>query len=88
MGMVSASENDCKKGYWLVSVGVLVRMVHELLQTICLVLFKRKLTEPAVYSPVCSRCCLKKTTPDYCGNVLESRGIGAGSSPIGFLYVS
>ena len=38
----------------------------------------------AVYSPVCGRCCRKKRpTPNYCGNVLESRGIGAGSSPIG-----
>ena len=25
----------------------------------------------------------KQPTPDCCGNVLESRGIGAGSSPIG-----
>ena len=38
----------------------------------------------AVYSPVCNRCCRKKhPTADYCGNVLESRGIGVGSSPIG-----
>ena len=55
-GMVSASENNCKNGYWLVSVGISVRMERELPQIICLVLSKRKLTEVAVYSPVCSRC--------------------------------
>ena len=38
----------------------------------------------SLYSPACSRCCRNKRPPDYyCGNVLESRGIGAGSSPIG-----
>ena len=44
-----------------------------------------KLAEVALYSPACSCCCRnKRPTPDYyCGNVLESRGIGAGSSPIG-----
>jgi hypothetical protein len=48
------------------------------------VLCKRKLAEVAVYSPACSHCCGNKhLTPDYCGNVLESKGIGAGSSPIG-----
>ena len=83
--MVSASENNCKIGYRLVSVEVSVRMVHELPQTICLVLSKRKLADVALYSPACSCCCRnKRPTPDYyCGNVLESRGIGAGSSPIG-----
>ena len=83
--MVSASENNCKIGYRLVSVEVSVRMVHELPQTICLVLSKRKLADVALYSPACSCCCTnKRPTPDYyCGNVLESRGIGAGSSPIG-----
>ena len=83
--MVSASENNCKIGYRLVSVEVSVRMVHELPQTICLVLSKRKLADVALYSPACSRCCRnKRPTPDYyCGKVLESRGIGAGSSPIG-----
>ena len=59
-------------------------MVHELPQTICLVLCKRKLAEVAVYSFACSNCCRNKhLTPDYCGNVLESKGIGAGSFPIG-----
>ena len=60
-------------------------MVHELPQTICLVLSKRKLADVALYSPACSCCCRnKRPTPDYyCGNVLESRGIGVGSSPIG-----
>jgi len=69
--------------YWLRYVSV--RMVHELPQAICLVLSKRKLADVALYSPACSRCCRKKRpTPDYyCGKVLESRGIGAGSSPIG-----
>ena len=82
--MVSASENNCKIGYRLVSVEVSVRMVHELPQTICLVLSKRKLADVALYSPACSRCCRnKRPNPDYCGNVLGSRGIGAGSSPIG-----
>jgi hypothetical protein len=75
--MVLASENNCKNGYRLVSVGVSVRIVHELPQTTCLVLCKRKLAEVAVYSPACSHCCGNK------GNVLESKGIGAGSSPIG-----
>ena len=61
-----------------------MRMVHELPQTICLVLSKRKLADVALYSPACSRCCRnKRPNPDYCGNVLGSRGIGAGSSPIG-----
>ena len=83
-GMVSASENNCKNWYRLASVGVSVRMVHELPQTVCLVPCKRKLAEVAVYSPACSHCCRNKhLTPDYCGNVLESKGIGAGSSPIG-----
>ena len=82
--MVSASENNCKIGYRLVSVEVSVRMVHDLPQTICLVLSKRKLADVALYSPACSRCCRnKRPNPDYCGNVLGSRGIGAGSSPIG-----
>ena len=82
--MVSASENSCKTGYRLVSVGVSVRMDRELPQTICLVLSKRKLTEVAVYSPLCSRCCRKKAAYSrLLWNVLESRGIGAGSSPIG-----
>ena len=58
--MVSASEDNCKNWYWLVSVGVTVGMERELPQTICLVLSKGKLTEVAVYSPVCSRCCRKK----------------------------
>ena len=59
-------------------------MVHELPQTTCLVLCKRKLAEVAVYSFACSNCCRNKhLTPDYCGNVLESKGIGAGSFPIG-----
>ena len=59
-------------------------MVHELPQTTCLVLCKRKLVEVAVYSFACSNCCRNKhLTPDYCGNVLESKGIGAGSFPIG-----
>jgi hypothetical protein len=31
-GMVSASENNCKNGYWLVSVGISVRMERELPQ--------------------------------------------------------
>ena len=61
-----------------------MRIVHELPQTTCLVLCKRKLAEVAVYSPACSHCCGNKhLTPDYCGNVLESKGIRAGSSPIG-----
>ena len=83
--MVSASENNSKIGYRLVSVELSVRMVHELPQTICLVLSKRKLADVALYSPACSCCCRnKRPTPDYyCGNVLESRGIGVGSSPIG-----
>ena len=43
-----------------------------------------KLAEVAVYSLVCSRCCRnKQTTANYRGNLLESRGTGAGSSPIG-----
>ena len=46
--------------YRFVLVGASVRMERELPQTICLVLSKRKLTEVAVYSPVCSRCCRKK----------------------------
>ena len=41
-GMVLASEKNCRIGYRLVSVGVSVGMVHELPQTIFLVLFKRK----------------------------------------------
>ena len=41
-GMVLTSEKNCKIGYRLVSVGVSVGMVHELPQTIFLVLFKRK----------------------------------------------
>ena len=83
-GMVSASENNCKNWYRLASVGVSVRMVHELPQTVCLVLCKRKLAEVAVYSPACSHCCRNKhLTPDYCENVLDSKGISAGSSPIG-----
>ena len=61
-----------------------MRIVHELSRTICLVFSKRKLGEVAVYSPVCSCCCRNKhPTADYCGNMLESKGIGAGSSPIG-----
>ena len=61
-----------------------MRMVHELPQTTCLVLCKRKLAEVAVYSFACNNCCRNKhLTPDYCGNVLESKGIGAGSFPIG-----
>ena len=40
--MVSASEKNFRIGYRLVSVGVSVRMAHELPQTICLVLSKRK----------------------------------------------
>ena len=83
-GMVSASENNCKNWYRLASVGVSVRMVHELPQTVCLVPCKRKLAEVAVYSPACSHCCRNKhLTPDYCEHVLDSKGIGAGSSPIG-----
>jgi len=43
-----------------------------------------KLAEVAVYSLVCSRCCRnKQTTANYRGNLLESRGTGAGSSPFG-----
>ena len=53
-------------------------------QTVCLVPCKRKLAEVAVYSPACSHCCRNKhLTPDYCEHVLDSKGIGAGSSPIG-----
>ena len=52
-------------------------------------LSKRKLAEVAVYTPVCSRCCSNKhPTADSCRNMLESRGIGAGSSPIGCEKVS
>ena len=39
--MVSTSENNCKNGYRLVSVGVSVRMVRELPLTICFVLSKK-----------------------------------------------
>jgi len=82
--VVVVIEHNCKIGYRLESVGVSVRSVHELSRTICLVFSKRKLGEVAVYSPVCSCCCRNKhPTADYCGNMLESRGIGAGSSPIG-----
>ena len=43
-----------------------------------------KLAEVAVYSLVCSRFCRNThSAADYCGNLLGSRGIGAGSSPIG-----
>ena len=83
--MVLASKNNYKNGYRLVSVRVSVRIIHELPQTTCLVLCKRKLAKVAVYSPACSHCCRNKyLTPDYCGNKLESKGIGAGSSPIGY----
>ena len=82
--MVSASKKNCKIGYRLVSIEVSVRMVHELPQIIYFVLSKRKLADVALYSPACSRCCRnKRPTPYYFGKVLESRGIGAGSSPIG-----
>ena len=43
-----------------------------------------KLAEVAVYSLVRSRFCRnKRSAADYCGNLLGSKGIGAGSSPIG-----
>ena len=43
-----------------------------------------KLAEVAVYSLVRSRFCRNKhSAADYCGNLLGSKGIGAGSSPIG-----
>ena len=43
-----------------------------------------KLAEVAVYSLVRSRFCRNKhSAADYCGNLLGSRGIGAGSSPLG-----
>ena len=43
-----------------------------------------KLDGVAVYSLVRSRFCRNQhPAADYCGNLLGSRGIGAGSSPIG-----
>ena len=43
-----------------------------------------KLAEVAVYSLVRSRFCRNKhSSADYCGNLLGSRAIGAGSFPIG-----
>ena len=48
-------------------------------------LCKRKLAKVAIYSPAYSYCCKNKyLTPDYCGNVLESKSIGIRSSPIGY----
>ena len=42
-----------------------------------------KLAEVAVYSFVRTRFCRKISAAEYCGNLLGSKGIGAGSSPIG-----
>ena len=73
-GTVSASEKNCKVGYRLVSVGVWVRMVYELLQTI----------SNNICSLVCRRCGINKQPDADCGgNLLESRGTGAESAPIG-----
>ena len=50
-------------------------------------LCKRKLAKVAVsvYSPAYSHYCRNKyLTPNYCGNVLESKGIGTRSFPIGY----
>ena len=83
-GMVLASEKNCKIGYRLVSVGVSVGMVHKLPQQYSWCSLRGKLAEVAVYSLVRSRFCRNKhSAADYCGNLLGSRGIGAGSSPIG-----
>ena len=84
-GVVFASEKNCKIGHRLVSVGVSVGMVQEFPQTIFLVLFKRKASWGSCLQ-LCSHSFLqknKRSAADYCGNLLGSKGIGAGSSPIG-----